>query len=222
MADRQAREEIIARLRRATPARAGGPDPRQASSRPVAGWAQRAERFAAAARAAAATVECVAETGAVEEAVARYLAAHGLPPAVHLSADPPGCGGGQLSVDPGPLRPDGDTVVTGCLAALAEEGAIVMASGADHAAESVFLAATHVVVVEGQRLIDSMDSLWPFLRSGGALPRMINVILGPSRTADLGVPSRLGAHGPLRVHIILVGEAGLAARTGPEAVRDVC
>jgi L-lactate utilization protein LutC len=32
----------------------------------------------------------------------------------------------------------------------------------------------------------------------------MNWIVGPSRTADLGVPSKLGAHGPGRVHIIIV------------------
>ena len=74
--------------------------------------------------------------------------------------------------------------------------------------ESAFLAATHVVVVEPARLVDSLESLWALLRAAAIKPRMLNIIRGPSRTADLGVPSRLGAHGPLRVHVVLVGDPG--------------
>ena len=217
MSERIARAQIIARLRVAKPARAVGSEPRAGNAPEAATWAERAERFAAAARAASATVERVTETGAVADAVAGYLSAQGLPPGVHLGAEPVGCAAGghdRLRIEAGPLRPDGDTLVTGCFAALAEEGAIVMVSGPAHRAESSFVAATHIVVVEAPRLIDSMDALWARLRAAGALPRMTNVILGPSRTADLGVPSRLGAHGPLRVHVILVGEpAGVAATT---------
>jgi L-lactate dehydrogenase complex protein LldG len=150
----------------------------------------------------------------VAEAVARYLESEGIRPGVHLGADPPGLGPGQagrLQCETRALRPDGDTLVTSCFAALADEGAIVMASGPAHAPETSFLAATHVVVLRAGQLVDSMAALWPLLRSSGQpLPRMVNIIRGPSRTADLGVPSRLGAHGPLRVHVILIDDTASA------------
>jgi L-lactate dehydrogenase complex protein LldG len=38
------------------------------------------------------------------------------------------------------------------------------------------------------------------------LPRTVNFITGPSRSADIGQKLQLGAHGPRRLHIILVGE----------------
>jgi L-lactate dehydrogenase complex protein LldG len=61
--------------------------------------------------------------------------------------------------------------------------------------------------VSPEQLLDSLAGLWTALRGRAApLPRMLNLILGPSRTADLGVPSRLGAHGPLRVHIVLIAD----------------
>jgi L-lactate dehydrogenase complex protein LldG len=38
-----------------------------------------------------------------------------------------------------------------------------------------------------------------------ALPRAVNFISGPSRTADIEQTVTVGAHGPYRVHIVLVG-----------------
>jgi carbamoyl-phosphate synthase small subunit len=39
----------------------------------------------------------------------------------------------------------------------------------------------------------------------GQLPRAVNFISGPSRTADIEQTIVLGAHGPYRVHLLLVG-----------------
>jgi len=39
----------------------------------------------------------------------------------------------------------------------------------------------------------------------GRLPRAVNFVSGPSRTADIEQTVTMGAHGPYRVHIILVG-----------------
>jgi L-lactate dehydrogenase complex protein LldG len=168
-------------------------------------------RFAANAEAAAATVSRVGSIAGIADSIAGYLRERGLLLTVHLSASPPGLAPGRaggLTCSDEPPAVDGATLVTGCLAAVAEEGVVVLASGGDHAAESGFLAATHVVVVEAARLVDSLESLWTRLRDEGSQPRMLNIIRGPSRTADLGVPSRLGAHGPLRVHVVLVGDPG--------------
>ncbi len=207
-----AREEILGRLRRAAAAATGAPA-LAAPPLPAATREDRLAKFSAGARAASATVARVATLAAVPDAIADYLDGQGLPRVVHLSAQPPGISpgaAGRLRCASGPMRADGDTVVTGCLAAIAEEGAVVLASGAAHAPESAFLAATHVIVVRADQLVDSLQSLWPRIRAAGERPpRMINIILGPSRTADLGVPSRLGAHGPLRVHVVLVD--GLSA-----------
>jgi L-lactate dehydrogenase complex protein LldG len=206
-----AREDILGRLGGPAPASEATADVHADAPRPATSWAERAVRFTANAEAAAATVARVGNVAAIGDAVAGYLRERGLPLAVHLSASPPGLAPGSaggLTCSDEPPAVDGATLVTGCLAAVAEEGVVVLASGTDHAAESAFLAATHVVVVEPAQLVDSLESLWVRLRDEGSTPRMLNIIRGPSRTADLGVPSRLGAHGPLRVHVVLAGDSG--------------
>ena len=39
------------------------------------------------------------------------------------------------------------------------------------------------------------------------LPRAINIVSGPSRTADVEQTIQLGAHGPRRLHVLLLGDA---------------
>jgi L-lactate utilization protein LutC len=47
--------------------------------------------------------------------------------------------------------------------------------------------------------------VWSRLRAAGkAMPRTVNMITGPSRTADIEQTIQLGAHGPRNLHVILV------------------
>jgi L-lactate dehydrogenase complex protein LldG len=51
-----------------------------------------------------------------------------------------------------------------------------------------------------------MEDAWQLLRAErGRPPRAVNFVSGPSRTADIEQTVTMGAHGPYRVHIILVG-----------------
>ena len=55
------------------------------------------------------------------------------------------------------------------------------------------------------------EAAWRCLRDifgEGRMPRAVNFITGPSRTADIEQTLFLGAHGPRRLHVIVVGEAG--------------
>jgi L-lactate dehydrogenase complex protein LldG len=50
-----------------------------------------------------------------------------------------------------------------------------------------------------------MEEAWQLMRSElGGPPRAVNFISGPSRTADIEQTVTLGAHGPYRVHVIIV------------------
>lgn len=170
------------------------------------------ERFASLAREEAATTERVPDAGAVPAAVFRYLHSQQLGLRLITTGNARSSAidwtsVAELDCVAEPVGTDGDTVVTGCYAGVAEAGAVVTLSSSDHPSEFNFLAATHIVIVQASAVLASFEELWSRLRADypESWPRMMNFIVGPSRTADLGVPSRLGAHGPARVHIVIVG-----------------
>jgi len=164
-------------------------------------------RFRARAEAMQCTSEEVAGESEVPAAVARYLKANGVPPAgcvwpqlAHLDWKTAG-----LALEPRGAK-DGDPVgVTGAFAAIAETGTLVLASGPDTPATGSLLPETHVAVARAQRIVAHMEDAFALAREAfGQLPRAINFVSGPSRTADIDQTIVLGAHGPSRVHIVLV------------------
>jgi len=165
------------------------------------------------AREEAATTVQVAARADVPRAVLEYLREHELGSRlIIIGAGKDGANDidwatvSELDCVTGPVSRDGDTVVSGCYAGIAEAGALVVLSSGDHPTKVNFLAATHIVIISADTVVESFEDLWRRLRADfhGELPRTMNFIVGPSRTADLGVPSKLGAHGPARVHIIVV------------------
>ena len=171
------------------------------------------DQFRAYAGEEAATSECVDGFADVPAAVARYIAAQKLSKRVFVGAELPLTAAdwavaSTLQLDTGAVRRDGDTLVTGCYAGVAEAGALITVSSSGEPNEAKFLASTHIAVLRCQDIVSTFEDLWVRLRGEFAeadqWPRTMNWIVGPSRTADLGVPSKLGAHGPARVHIIVV------------------
>jgi L-lactate dehydrogenase complex protein LldG len=95
--------------------------------------------------------------------------------------------------------------ITGAFAGLAETGTLMLVSGDDTPATVSLLPETHIAVLARSRLVPYMEDAWDLARrSFGHLPRAVNFISGPSRTADIEQKMVLGAHGPYRVHVILV------------------
>lgn len=96
--------------------------------------------------------------------------------------------------------------ITGCYCAIAETGTLVFLSGADTPTATTLLPDTHVAVVRADRVVSGMEEAFALIRSErGAMPRAMNMISGPSRTGDIEQTIVLGAHGPYRVHILLLG-----------------
>jgi L-lactate utilization protein LutC len=55
------------------------------------------------------------------------------------------------------------------------------------------------------RIVPRIKDAWDLLRGErGELPRAINIVSGPSRTADVEQTIQLGAHGPRRLHVLLL------------------
>ena len=167
------------------------------------------ERFVAKAQNEAATVARVSSEQDVPVAVAEFLKSHNL--AAQVAAAPalraiewPD----QLEVEFGATRGQHESAVTPCLAAVAETGSVVLLSGEQTPTSLNLLPDNHIVVVKRSQVSRHFEDVWAQLRERDeALPRAVNLVTGPSRTADIEQTIQLGAHGPRRVHIILVLDA---------------
>jgi len=103
---------------------------------------------------------------------------------------------------------DADLVgITGCFCAVAETGTLVLLSGRDTPATASLLPETHIAIVPASRIVPGMEDAWDLIRAEhGELPRAVNFVSGPSRTGDIEQTIVLGAHGPYRVHIVIVAD----------------
>ena len=194
------RDRVAAHRRNLVPARAAALDARS-----------RIDLFISMAEEVQATTVRVGSPAAVPEAVAHYLAAENLPAELVLAPDP------SLDEIPWSSRPllhirrgraeAGDAVsLTPCFAAIAETGTLMLISGAQTPTTLNFLPDTHIVVVRGGQVVAAYEDGWDRLREGGGMPRAINFITGPSRTGDIEQRIELGAHGPRRLHIVLIDD----------------
>jgi L-lactate dehydrogenase complex protein LldG len=88
---------------------------------------------------------------------------------------------------------------------VAETGTLMMCSAPDTPAAVSLLPETHIAVVQALRIVPYMEDAWNLARAElGSLPRAVNFISGPSRTGDIEQTIVLGAHGPYRVHLVIV------------------
>ena len=164
------------------------------------------------------TVVRVESVAHVPSAVADYLARNNLPSELVMTPDP------QLDDVPWRDRPmleirrgraeGADAVgVTACFAGIAETGTLMLTSGPESPTRNNFLPETHIVVMRAGQVVASYEDGWSRLRErqhradgSWAMPRTVNFITGPSRTGDIEQRLELGAHGPRRLHIVLVDE----------------
>jgi L-lactate dehydrogenase complex protein LldG len=95
--------------------------------------------------------------------------------------------------------------VTGCFCAIAETGTLLLLSSPEMPKSTALLPETHVAIVSRARLVATMEDAFALLRrERGELPRSTWFVSGPSRTADIEQTLVIGAHGPYRVHVLLV------------------
>lgn len=162
------------------------------------------------------TVERVAGRQDIPAAVARYLDALSLPPALAAQASHAGVcwpeladldwAGAGLRIEARPTAGDDRLGITGSFCAIAETGTLVVLSGADTPTATTLLPDTHVAVVAADRVVSGMEEAFALIRrERGVLPRAVSLISGPSRTGDIEQTVVVGAHGPFRVHILIVG-----------------
>lgn len=150
------------------------------------------------------------ELAAIEDlpqAVARYLQVQGLGRAAVCWPAFAGLDWAAQGLDVAarPARGEDLIGITGAFCAIAETGTLMMCSGADTPPAASLLPETHIAVLSRSRIVAGMEDAWALLRGEqGVLPRAVNFISGPSRTADIEQTVTLGAHGPYRVHVLLL------------------
>lgn len=153
----------------------------------------------------------------IPDAVAEYLAQRNLPTQLRISPDPvletidwstrP-----LLTIQSGRADPQDQVSLTPAFAGIAETGTLILASGPTRPATLNFMPDTHIVLLQASQIVGDYETAFRRLRGsrderdGQFMPRTVNMVTGPSRTGDIEQTLILGAHGPRRLHIILVDD----------------
>jgi len=146
-------------------------------------------------------------------AIASYLGTCNLPPRLRMGADPvlaelPWREAWDIQRDFGPAEPGDRASLSRAAVAAAETGTLFLVSGEDNPTSLNFLPEAHTVLIAGADIVGSYEEAFDRLRAihgEGYLPRTVNMISGPSRTADIEQTIVRGAHGPSRLHVLILG-----------------
>lgn len=97
-----------------------------------------------------------------------------------------------------------DIGITEPVAAIAATGTLVQRSDDEGGRGASLLPRVHVAVLQADRIVASSAEV---LRSlpDRPLPANVALVTGPSRTGDIEMILTMGVHGPLRVHVVLIG-----------------
>lgn len=91
--------------------------------------------------------------------------------------------------------------LTGCDGAIAATGALVLGSRAGRPRTASLLPPLHVAVLRPEQLVPELvDAVTPELLASCST---LNLVAGPSRTADIELTLTLGVHGPRRVLVVI-------------------
>ena len=178
---------------------------------------ERCRLFAEMAREASATVAALPAAAAVPQAIADYLRQENLPPELRIAPHPelqslPWSQWPLLSVTEGRASGAEPVSLTRAFAGIAETGTLMLVSGPSAPTTLNFLPDTNIVLLRAEEIVGAYEEGWAQLRArfGAEMPRTVNFITGPSRSADIEQTLQLGAHGPRRLHILLI-DAGAPA-----------
>lgn len=213
-----ARENILARIRRQT-GKAGvtsesdlaavrvhisrherGPVPTFALHDPVQHFIEECARLST-------TITEVAGLADLTHEVARYIASASLQPRCvgwpeFGALDWQAAG---IHYDNRPANGNDLIGITGCFCAIGETGTLLLLGAPDTPKSTALLPETHICIVKKSRMVPTMEDAFKLMRNElGEPPRATFFVSGPSRTADIEQTIVIGAHGPYRVHVVLI------------------
>ena len=228
MSETNSRSEILAQIRaglkrgalddatrRRLFARLDNPPSGTVPKRGQGDLAHRVATFIAQAERVHTTIARVAKEEDVPSAVQRTLESAGFPLSLRAARDAlvtrlDWSRAPALMLEPGPAEPTDRTSIVGAFAGIAETGTLLLYSAPETPSSLNFVPEMHIVLLEAARILASYEEALDALkaaRPGGnvGLPRTVNLITGPSRTADVERTLTLGAHGPRFLHVIIIG-----------------
>jgi L-lactate dehydrogenase complex protein LldG len=160
-----------------------------------------------------ATVALLSSPEDVPAAAADYLASQNLPSQAVLAPNPaltdlPWADHPTLRLRVGLPEPEDLVGIQSAWAAIAETGTLVFPSGPDRPTTMNLLPDTEIVLLRTSRVLGPMEDAFALWRAehGSEMPRTLMLVTGPSRSSDVEQTQELGAHGPRRVHVLLLND----------------
>lgn len=156
------------------------------------------------------SVARVPDLDSMPEAVADYLASQNLPTSLVMAPHPdlqavPWATRPMLSIREGRAEATDAVSMQHAFAAIAETGTLMLPSAPVRPTTLNLLADTEIVLLRASRLVGAYEEAWDLLRAElGGMPRNVMLVTGPSRSADIEQTLELGAHGPRRLHVVLI------------------
>jgi len=161
-----------------------------------------------------------ARLGSLEDvptAITTYLAAQNLAPSLVASPHPdlqkiPFAATPLLNVRFGTSTPAEPVSLTHAFAGIAETGTLMLPSGPTRPTSNNLLPDNAIVVLPADRIVASFEDAFDLLRADPKtkaarekfMPRNVMLVTGPSRSADIEQTLELGAHGPRRLHVLII------------------
>lgn len=110
-----------------------------------------------------------------------------------------------IQFDDRPANGDDLIGLTGSFCGIGETGTLLLLGAPATPKATALLPETHICVVKKSRILATMEDSFALMRAEiGEPPRATFFVSGPSRTADIEQTLVIGAHGPYRVHVILI------------------
>ena len=172
---------------------------------------ERHQQFMDRARQETATVEELSDSSELPAAIGRWLERNKLPKHIVVSPHPKlttmDWQTSGLESRQGLPEPEDLTGVTTVFAGIAETGTLCVCSSTQHPYSLNLLPDNHIAIVERSRIVGCYEECWDLLREEmgrGIMPRTLLWITGPSMTGDIEQTLMRGAHGPRRLHILVI------------------